>query len=104
MLALVIAWKFSIVFFLIAPFNIFTGKIFYIVIINSMIIFKVILLKGATMVKMIKKYTSEEFKAYGKAGSISQEALSSIRTVLSFGIHNRLIKMYAEKLKLLLQL
>jgi ABC-type multidrug transport system fused ATPase/permease subunit len=65
-----------------------------------MIILKVILLLGATMVKMIKKYTSEEFKAYGKAGSISQEALSSIRTVLSFGIHKRLIKMYAEKLKL----
>lgn len=51
------------------------------------------------MVKIIKKYTSEEFKAYGKAGNIAQEALSSIRTVLSFGIQNKLIKMYADKLK-----
>lgn len=51
------------------------------------------------MVNMVKKYTSEEFKAYGNAGSIAQEALSSIRTVLSLGVHNRVVQMYTNKLK-----
>ena len=51
------------------------------------------------MVAMIKKYTAEEFKAYGGAGSIAQESLSSIRTVLSLGIHKKIIKNYAESLK-----
>ena len=51
------------------------------------------------MVRTIKKYTSDEFKAYGSAGNIAQESLSSIRTVLSLGIHNKLIQMYSNKLK-----
>ncbi len=52
------------------------------------------------MVVMIKKYTIEEFKAYGKSGSIAQEALSSIRTVLSLGVHKKISKTYGENLKL----
>ena len=52
------------------------------------------------MVLMIKKYTIEEFKAYGKAGSIAQEALSSIRTVLSLGVHKKVSKTYASNLKM----
>ena len=52
------------------------------------------------MVLMIKKYTIEEFKAYGKAGSISQEALSSIRTVLSLGVQKDIAKTYSSNLKL----
>ena len=51
------------------------------------------------MVRIIKKYTAEEFKAYGSAGSIAQESLSSIRTVLSLGIHNKLIQIYTNNLK-----
>ena len=41
------------------------------------------------MIRIIKKYTIEEFKAYGKAGSVAQEILSSIRTVISFGIQKK---------------
>ena len=51
------------------------------------------------MVAMIKKYTALEFKEYGRAGSIAQESLSSIRTVLSLGIHSKAIHNYAENLK-----
>ena len=51
------------------------------------------------MVAMIKKYTIAEFKSYGKAGSIAQEVLSSIRTVLAFGIHKKSVKNYTENLK-----
>jgi ATP-binding cassette subfamily B (MDR/TAP) protein 1 len=50
------------------------------------------------MVLMFNKYTIEEFKAYGKAGSIAQEALSSIRTVLSLGVHKKISKVYASNL------
>jgi ABC-type bacteriocin/lantibiotic exporter with double-glycine peptidase domain len=52
------------------------------------------------MVEMIKKYTIEEFKSYGKAGSIAQEALSSIRTVLSLGVQKDIAKTYSSNLKL----
>ena len=73
------AWKFTIVFFGLAP---------------------LMILCTILMVVMIKKYTIEEFKAYGKAGSIAQEALSSIRTVLALGVHKKVSKTYAENLKL----
>ena len=77
--AIVTAWKFSIVFLGLTPFMISASMI---------------------MVLMIKKYTIEEFKAYGKAGSIAQEALSSIRTVLSLGLHKKVSKTYESNLKL----
>jgi len=48
---------------------------------------------------VIKKYTQNEFREYGKAGSIAQEVLGSIRTVLSFGIHRKLLDTYTENLK-----
>lgn len=76
-LALIAAWKFSIIFLGLLPFMI---------------------ISTALMVVMIRKYTIAEFKAYGKAGSIAQEALSSIRTVLSFGIQKLSIKQYSENL------
>jgi ABC-type multidrug transport system fused ATPase/permease subunit len=76
--ALFAAWKFTIIFFGIIPF----------MIVSSM-----------SMGIMIKKYTLNEFKAYGKAGSIAQEAISSIKTVLSFGMHKKLIDIYSESLK-----
>ncbi|CAF1063871.1 unnamed protein product, partial [Brachionus calyciflorus] len=75
--ALVQAWKFSIVFIAIIPFMI---------------------LSTTLMVLFTRKYTIEEFKAYGKAGSIAQEALSSIRTVLSLGLQKKLAKKYDSNL------
>ncbi len=78
-LAMVSAWKFSIVFLALAP---------------------IISTCTACMVIMIKKYTIKEFKAYGTAGRIAQECLSSVRTVFSFGLQNREAKSYGEHLKL----
>ena len=51
------------------------------------------------MVRMIKKYSIEEFKAYGKAGGIAQEVLSSMRTILSFGLHKKSLETYTHNLK-----
>lgn len=77
-LSLVTAWKFSIVFLAILPF---------------------MTISTVLMVLMIRKYTIEEFKAYGKAGGIAQEILSSIRTVLSLGMQRNAVKDYAENLE-----
>ena len=46
------------------------------------------------MIVNLKKYSIMEFKSYGIAGQIAQEALSSLRTFLSFGIHNKVAKSY----------
>ncbi|CAF0737437.1 unnamed protein product [Brachionus calyciflorus] len=75
--ALVRAWKFSIVFIPIIPF---------------------IILSTSLMVLMTRKYTIEEFKSYGKAGSIAQETLSSIRTVLSLGLQKNQVRNYQKNL------
>nr|QNH67869.1 ATP-binding cassette transporter subfamily B member 1-like protein X2 [Brachionus rotundiformis] len=76
-MALVKAWKFTIVFFALIPFMI---------------------LSTALMVVLVRKYTVEEFKAYGTAGGIAQEALSSIRTVLAFGLTKNTINNYSKNL------
>nr|QUF59438.1 ATP-binding cassette transporter Abcb1-like1-2 [Brachionus angularis] len=76
-LGLAVAWKFSIVFLTLLPFMIKSTHL---------------------MVNMIRKITILEFSAYGRAGSIVQEALSSIRTVLAFGVQKSSIKKYSERL------
>ena len=53
----------------------------------------------ALMICIVKKYTILEFTAYSKAGELAQEVLSSIRTVLSFGIHRKSVLSYEKKLK-----
>ena len=75
--ALVNAWKFTIIFFALIPFMI---------------------LSTALMVVFVRKFTVAEFKAYEKAGGIAQEALSSIRTVLAFGLTKTSIKKYSNNL------
>ncbi|RMZ93879.1 multidrug resistance 1, partial [Brachionus plicatilis] len=75
--ALVQAWMFSIVFIALIPFMI---------------------LSTALMVLFTRKYTIEEFKAYGKAGNIAQEALSSIRTLLSLGLQQKTVQNYEKNL------
>lgn len=76
-LAMVSAWKFSIVFLALTP---------------------IISLCTAFMVILIKKYTINEFKSYGSAGKIAQEVLSSIRTVFAFGLEKREAKNYSQRL------
>jgi hypothetical protein len=51
------------------------------------------------MVILIKKYTIKEHKAYGKAGEIAQESLSSIRTVLSLNLQKIFISKYKDNLR-----
>ena len=50
------------------------------------------------MITMIKKYTIEEFKSYGTAGRIAQEIIGSIRTVISLGLHRKVIDDYSKSL------
>nr|APD26504.1 ATP-binding cassette transporter subfamily B member 1-like X2 protein [Brachionus koreanus] len=76
-MALVKAWKFTIIFFALIP---------------------LMILSTALMVVLVRKHTIEEFKAYGKAGGIAQEALSSIRTVLAFGLTKNSINNYSKNL------
>ncbi|CAF0883871.1 unnamed protein product, partial [Brachionus calyciflorus] len=76
-MALVKAWKFTIVFFALIP---------------------LMILSTALMVLFVKKYTIAEFKAYGTAGAIAQEALSSIRTIIAFGLTKDSVENYSTNL------
>lgn len=71
------AWSFALVFLAIIPL---------------LIVFSFL------MVFMIKKYTVLQFSSYGKAGSIAQEILSSLRTVVALGIQDDQIRRYTENL------
>lgn len=71
------AWSFALVFLAVVPF---------------MSLFSYL------MVFMIKKYTVLQFSAYGKAGSIAQEILSSLRTVVALGIQKDQIEIYTKNL------
>ena len=75
--ALVSAWKFSIVFLPIVP---------------------VIVTSTNLMIRVIKKYSIREFSSYGKASKIAQEVLSSLKTVISFGLQKKLIDNYEKNL------
>ncbi len=50
------------------------------------------------MIHYVKKYSIQEFTSYGSAGKLAQESLSSLRTVISFGMHHKAIQSYNEKL------
>ncbi len=78
-LAMVSAWKFSIVFLGAMP------------IISACM---------ALLVVMVKKYTVKEFESYGSAGKVAQEVLSSIRTVYAFGLQKKKVQLYDENLKI----
>lgn len=75
---MVLAWKFTIVFIALVPIMVFSTM---------------------RMIDMIKKYTIEEFKAYGNAGRIAQEVLSSLRTVYAFGLEKKSIEKYTANLE-----
>jgi len=53
---------------------------------------------AALMGKFIASMTSKELMAYAEAGSVSEEVLSSIRTVAAFGSEKRETERYSEKL------
>lgn len=78
-LAMVSAWKFSVVFLGAMP---------------------VISACMAVMIIMVKKYTVKEFESYGAAGKVAQEVLSSIRTVFAFGLQKKKKKLYDDNLEI----
>jgi ATP-binding cassette subfamily B (MDR/TAP) protein 1 len=49
---------------------------------------------------MFQKYTKLESDANDQTGTIAYEILSSIRTVITFGIQKKAINIYSEKLKI----
>nr|UOU03325.1 ATP-binding cassette subfamily B1-like 4-2 [Brachionus rubens] len=75
--AMIMGWKFAIIYFALIP---------------------IMVLAGALMTIMVRKYTNSELNTYGEAGQIAQEALSSIRTVLTFGLVEASIDKYSNKL------
>ena len=76
-LGLVIAWKFSIVFLVLVPLMISSSS---------------------CLGTSTKKYVKAELKAYERAGQLAQEALSSMRTVIAFGVQKILINKYSMRL------
>ena len=54
---------------------------------------------GAIMGTLLKKYTKKSQDAYGVIGGIAQEAFSQIRTIVSFGNEQKEIDRYIDKLK-----
>lgn len=71
LLALISAWKFTLVILAIIPLSIIAIVV---------------------MVSSIKKFTIKELKSYETAARISQEILVSIRTVVTFGLQKKLLQ------------
>jgi ABC-type multidrug transport system fused ATPase/permease subunit len=78
LLALFTLWDFSAIFLLIVP---------------------IFVASSVLMVSTVKNYTIKGLAAYGLAGKIAHEMLSSIRTVVSFGLERKAVCWYEEKLK-----
>lgn len=74
----VTAWEIALLFLAIIPF-----------IIVSLVL----------LVYMLQKYTKLESEANNQTGTIAYEILTSIRTVITFGIQRKAINIYSEKLK-----
>lgn len=77
-MGLVAAWKFSIMFLVIIPLMITSSLI---------------------LVVVIKRNTIKENQAYGIAGKIAEEALSSIRTVAALGMEKSFINSFRQNLR-----
>ncbi|KAG0229821.1 Multidrug resistance protein 1 [Actinomortierella wolfii] len=71
------AWKLSLVVLALVPFLAFTG---------------------AFMAIIIRKSSTKSLTAYSRAGAIAEQAISSIRTVVSFGGQQREMRKYAKNL------
>ncbi|CAG9799211.1 unnamed protein product [Chironomus riparius] len=59
----------------------------------------IIIISTAIVARMQSTLTERELKAYSKAGTVAEEVLSSIRTVVAFGGENKELKRFEEKLK-----
>ncbi|XP_075128118.1 ATP-dependent translocase ABCB1-like [Leptodactylus fuscus] len=57
-------------------------------------------LSAALWSKILATFTSQELEAYGKAGSVAEEVLAAIRTVIAFGGQHKEIKRYEKNLEL----
>ncbi|XP_039267520.2 ATP-dependent translocase ABCB1-like [Styela clava] len=77
LIAFIYSWKLSLVALSISPF----------LIVSSALIFT-----------LTTKYTTAELDAYANAGSIAEETISSIRTVVAFGIQEEQAKRYGDNL------
>lgn len=77
-LALALAWKFSVVFLALVP---------------------VMVLSAMRMTDLVRRYSTDENKSYANAGRIAHEMLSSLRTVLAFGLETRSLQLYADNLE-----
>lgn len=58
----------------------------------------VIVIATAVAAGMQSKMTERELKAYSKAGSVAEEVLGSIRTVIAFGGEKKELNRYSERL------
>ena len=65
-------------------------------VIMTMIPFMVIF--GGLAAKVQSSFAEKEMAAYGKAGSVAEEALSAIRTVVAFGGQKKEVDSYADNL------
>ncbi|CAI8057874.1 ATP-dependent translocase ABCB1 [Geodia barretti] len=54
---------------------------------------------GAIMSRIVASFTAREQSAYAAAGSVAEEVLSAIRTVVAFGGENKEAERYGEQLK-----
>nr|XP_039272613.1 ATP-dependent translocase ABCB1-like isoform X3 [Styela clava] len=57
-----------------------------------------LVISTAMIFVLIKKYAGEEIEAYGSAGSIAEETISAIRTVVSLGIQDEQSRRYSVNL------
>lgn len=71
-------WKLTLVILICAPF---------------------IILSTAFTAKMQSSFTEKELKAYSRAGTVAEEVLSNIRTVVSFGGEDKELERYNGKLQ-----
>lgn len=58
-----------------------------------------IIISTAVVAKMQSSLTEKELKSYSKAGSVAEEVLGSIRTVVAFGGEKKELERYANRLK-----
>ena len=76
--AMIRSWKFSIIFLPFVPLIIICTNL---------------------MIRVLKKFSIREFVSYGKAGKVAQEVLSSLKTVIAFGLQQKFIRIYEENLQ-----
>ena len=62
--------------------------------------FQVLIVSMSIIAKSQTLLTEKEFAAYGRAGAIAEEVLSSIRTVVAFGGQKKEVERFEKKVRL----